>query len=197
MAKTPAWQRKEGKVCATIGTCKNLTPILFATQKTFLLLFAPNVARTNRYLHTIRIANAKTARLDIDPIVKLVAETAQEKTGQDLYTPRCLVLGCSSVKFATLPKYLEIFTLTDVLQTVQKNIVRGAKFAYLTVQNSLKQLCMLAKQNNVLHPPKISYLGYSTTQQNVNSIWVLILTLCTCCAYMSSNRADALYLEST
>jgi hypothetical protein len=195
MAKSPAWQRAEGKKCDTMLTCKGSIRTSSVIPKTALRPFALNAGLINRSLRTIRTANAKTEQSDTGLIADRADLAAVEKIGLAPYTPHYSQQAFKNVRSAMLKNLSKIFTPTAVLRTAQKSTAQDVSSVCLNLQKNPALSFVLTRLKKDLRPPKISYLEYSITQQIANNISALISILSTYLIYTNNSKADALYPE--
>lgn len=178
-----------------MGTWNDSMLTSSATPEIYLRPFALNAGLTSPRLNTMHTAKEQMVRSDIVSTASVAVSKAEEKIGRGPFIQLYFLQAFSNARFVKLKNDWKRFTPTAVLLTVQKSIVLGVKNVSLNWQNNRKHRHTQVNQLNGHHQQKISYQAYLTTRPNVNSIWVLILTLFTCCKFMNNSKASVPYLE--
>lgn len=177
-----------------MATCNALTLTSSELLVTRPLLFAPSVDRTNRHLHTMSTASARTEQQDTVHIAKSVVLRAVEKIGQDQFTLQSLQQMRKHAKFAVLPSHLMSFMQMAVLRMVQKSTAADAKAVCLQKQSKNNQSGIYQRRKSGHQVQKTSFLAFLTTLQNANGILGLILIWSIFVNFMNSSKGGVLCL---
>lgn len=192
MAKTPAWQRKEGKDVwrgrGIMARCSDLTHTSSDTPGIRPQLFAQSVGRTSPHPRIMPTANVATVPRGIAHTVKIAVSKGVGNIGRALFMLPYLLLMRSCAKFVELKNHYQSSMPTGVFQTARRSTAVAAScVCWSLLKKKTHKRMQLSRKSGHPHQKTLS-LASLTMQQTASNIWGLTWTLGIFCSFTTSSK---------